>query len=94
MTHIHSNPKELTIGCDACIERVKINEISCILTDWIDSLDPWAGDDDGELVLPKQQATLCRRQRVYRQLRNQGYDIFDVREAIAAWLSVPGVIPT
>jgi len=93
VTHDHTDPRRLTIGCDACIERVKINEISCILTDWIDSLNPWTGDDDGELALPKQQATPCRRQRVYRQLRNQGYHAHEVREAIASWLSVSRVIP-
>lgn len=82
MRHDHADRDRLTIGCDACIERVRVDQI-------VDALSEWLGTyyDDVEetdlATLPK--ATPHRLYEAYRQLRGYGHDVHDVRYVLATW---------
>jgi hypothetical protein len=83
MTHDHDNPLELTIGCDACIERVKVDQIADQMIEWIDHWD--CCDEDCSCEEPTASAWPARVLAVYRAMLTRGIHKSDIRIAVLDW---------
>lgn len=80
MRHDHDDDR-LTIGCMACIERVRVDQIVSVLAEWLHTYY----EDEEEPEMPTWFPTPHRRYHAYRLLRGKGHDVHDVRYALAAW---------
>jgi hypothetical protein len=76
--HDHDDDR-LTIGCIACIERVRTDQIVDQFVEWFQTCE-W---DDAPL--PDRSPHGLRAVKVYRALRGLGYERHDVRAVIALW---------
>jgi hypothetical protein len=86
MTHDHDDPLELTIGCDACIERRVISGIAAALKDWNDEMDDWACcGEEPETQIPRTPITFSRMVKVYKQLRNWALAEHEARQCVSMW---------
>lgn len=80
MRHEHDDVDRLTIGCPACIERVRTDQMVSTFVEWFQTCE-W--DDDGPM--PDRPPTQRRHHAVYRALRGLGYERHEVRQVLGLW---------